>query len=108
MHNQPSAGVTPSNVSTIGGSPPDPSSSPTPLNSASTSKPPVGAIVGGVVGGVAVIAGCLLFYLFYWRRQRGQYEDTRQKAVDPTVPGTSEPLNAIRHHTYQELYQINF
>lgn len=53
--------------------------------------PPIGAIAGGVLGGIAFVAICLCLVIYWWRRQRVRYalEDMDHTAIEPFVPSPS-------------------
>jgi len=76
------------------------SNSTLPVNHSASSKTPIGAVVGGVVGGIAVIlVGLLLAYFFWWkpRSQKNQKHDAipSEDASDSTPQeGPSGPSTA--------------
>ncbi|PPQ76423.1 hypothetical protein CVT24_012610 [Panaeolus cyanescens] len=73
--------------------PPNTSSSTDHINA--SSKPPIGAIVGGVIGGLALIV--LLALLAFFLRRRQQKDDREAKEITQVMsPYTSSPTTAQR------------
>ncbi|KAJ7755036.1 hypothetical protein DFH07DRAFT_499470 [Mycena maculata] len=90
----PTSTPTPSSANTSGttqGSPTGTSSGPFPPKH----KVPTGPIVGGILGGLAVIVGILAF--LFWRRRQRHGDSMREKdEFDPEPAGASEsPLSHI-------------
>jgi uncharacterized SAM-binding protein YcdF (DUF218 family) len=55
----------------------------------SNPRPPIGAIIGGTIGG---IIACVLLFLFLWRRRRRQHQTTGSRSrpfVPEAIPLTS-------------------
>ncbi|TFK23869.1 hypothetical protein FA15DRAFT_641887 [Coprinopsis marcescibilis] len=79
-----------------------------PVSSADTPGPPTGAIVGGVVGGLAfigMIAG--LFYFFVWRyrsneRNRNSTSPGHEPKLQSTPPVFYTPQNQIQQLVYHK------
>ncbi|PVF92547.1 hypothetical protein CPB86DRAFT_176897 [Serendipita vermifera] len=66
-------------------------------NSSQSIKPPVSAIVGGVIGGIALLAllGALCFFLGRWRRAQSSDQGT----VDKLVRGRKSKTFSLGHFT---------
>ncbi|KAK0438863.1 uncharacterized protein EV420DRAFT_1585001 [Desarmillaria tabescens] len=60
--------------------------------SPSASQTPIGAIVGGVVGGIAVISLCLIIWFFKQRRQRTQPEHNDVNTSSYISPHQQSPF----------------
>jgi hypothetical protein len=63
----------------------------TPAAEASSSKPNIGAIAGGVVGGIAIIALTLVLIAVLARRRRRKNLDTKRATVTHIFGGAIEP-----------------
>ncbi|KAK0484506.1 hypothetical protein IW261DRAFT_1456995 [Armillaria novae-zelandiae] len=69
-----------------------PEASQTSTPSSTTSKPPIGAIVGGVLGGIVAISLCFIIWFFMRRRHRTQPEHNNTNTSFHTSPYQYTPF----------------